>query len=42
MVKRLTLLDKQVGKGEHDCVAAIQEVTAHDVGAGDGQTSSRD
>lgn len=42
MVSRLTLLDKQVGEGEHDCVAAVQEVTTHDVGTGDGQASSGD
>lgn len=42
MVSRLTLFDEQVGEGEHDRVAAVQEVTAHDVRTGDGQTGSRD
>lgn len=35
----LTLFDEQVGQCEHDRVATIQEVTAHDVGAGDGQAT---
>lgn len=33
----LTLFDEQVGQRQHDGVAAVQEVTAHQVGAGQRQ-----
>ena len=37
----LTFFDEEEGQGEHDCMAAVQVVSTHDVGAGDGQASSR-
>ena len=38
----LTLFNKQVGEGKHDGVSAVEEVTTHEVGAGDGQTAAGD
>lgn len=37
----LTFPDKEEGEGEHDGVATVQVVSTHDVGASDGQASSR-
>ena len=38
----LTLLDEQVGEGEHDRVSTVQEVPAHEMGACDGKPCPRD